>query len=126
MAARWFYRPFCYRKMATYISGRISLASDASVSASTGVGFTVAKTSTGLYTVTLNDQFFIVDAITANLLEGTPTALFLRIKTNYTSIASGPLGTFQMATVSGTTLTDVSAASEIHFRVDLANTTVTK
>lgn len=117
--------------MLTMLTGAILLASDASIVASTvaapnprGIGFTAVKTSTGLYTVTMDDQFFQVQGIFVSLVEGTPTALIAKAKSNYTTVVSQKAGTFQLVTLSGSTPTDVSAASELHFMVNLKNTSV--
>lgn len=57
MANRNFNPPRALEKELITIVGKVPLASDASVGAKVGRGFSVAKTGTGEYTVTLQDKY---------------------------------------------------------------------
>lgn len=125
MANRNLARPFCYQKMLTILTGKVYLNSSAAVVSVAGIGFSAAKSGTGLYTITLEDQFNDVQAADVSLLEPTLTALKIAPKTNYTSITTGKSGTIQFQIVNTSAVaTDVAQASEIHFRLHLKNTSV--
>lgn len=57
MANRRFNRPWALTAYSVTLEGRIPLNSSAAVGTLVGRGFTVAKTGTGLYEITLQDKY---------------------------------------------------------------------
>lgn len=111
--------------MLTKLTGKVVLSAAGAVTSKTGIGYTVVKQGTGLYRFTLDDSFFEVQGIFPSLVEVTPTTLSIKAKTNYTNIITQKLGFFELQIINTSAVaTDVSAVSEIHFEVNLKNTSV--
>ena len=125
MANRNLNRPFCYQKMLTLLTGVIPIASGGAVGTALGIGYSVVKTSPGLYTVTVEDQFPGVQGILTTLFETTLSALDVKGILPYSSITTGKLGTFQLQIFNAAgSAADVGSASEIHFQLNGKNTSV--
>lgn len=111
--------------MLTQLTGVVPIAATTgAVGTQKGIGYSVARTSAGLYTFTLDDQFYEVHGILANLIQTSDSALVIKGRIDYTTITTQNLGTFKLVILNGSTPTDVSSDSEIHFMVNLKNTSV--
>lgn len=103
------------------LAGKIAIASDASVSSTTGQGFTVAKTGTGAYTITLSDAYTSVISLSANVLAATAVDLVPQfVSADPTSAAK----TVVIKLLAAATATNPSAACELHFQLMLKNSSV--
>jgi hypothetical protein len=122
MADRNLNRPFCYQKMLTKLTGVVPIASGGAVGTKKGIGYSVSKTSAGLYTFVLDDQFYEVHGILCSLVQTTESALVIKPRIDYTTITTQKLGSFKLVILNSATPTDVGSASEIHFEVNLKNT----
>jgi hypothetical protein len=125
MANRNLNRPFCFQKMLTMLTGKVVLASGGAVTSNTGIGYTVAKGTTGQYNFTLDDQWSEVDGLLGNLVEPTVTTLLGKFTTAYSTVKTQKLGTLVFQITNNTAVAaDVAAAAEIHFQMNLRNTSV--
>lgn len=106
------------------ISGVISIDTSAAVTGSLGRFFTVAKTGTGAYTVTLRDNFVADLGIQATIYATGTKALWARVNT--ASDITAAAGTFIIETVNGSGApTDNSASAiKIAFQVNARNSSV--
>lgn len=106
--------------------GVFSLTSGAAVVAGSnvGLGWSVAKTGTGLYTVTFQDNFYACLGITP-VVEATGTnAIWARVN-SFTLGSSGTGATIVIGTVNGSgALADTAAAIKIHFHAFWRNSSI--
>jgi hypothetical protein len=105
------------------ISGVISLSAAAAVTATLGRGFTVAKTGTGLYTITLEDSFVRCLGIFFTKFEAAASVTMPMGVSNAVS-AANPTIVFKTAAPATGVAADIAAAMEIHFLAKLHNSSV--
>lgn len=123
MANRTFYDVQCLNPGAKIIAGSFSPNGASAIDATTvkGQGFTVAYTSTGKYTVTLDDTYNDVISLTVTLAQETSGDQIVSIGAVDVSSA----GTIEIFAwdISGAALADIAAASgsNIHFCFVLNN-----
>lgn len=103
------------------ISGIIPINSSAAVGTVVGRGFTVAKTGTGTYTITLEEAYNKLLGAQFTWLEAAASANGVKLVSH--NVPSKTV-VFKTCPNSSGTATDVSAAIEIHFSLNLANTSV--
>lgn len=128
MANRNLNHPWAYQKMLTFIRAKLVLANGGAITSSNsaGQGFTVVKTSTGLYTFTFDDQFVDLINFDASLVEPVAglTTLAVRPLTAYTT-ATGKGGTAGVQVVNSSAVAaDVAQVCELHVSFDFKNTSV--
>lgn len=121
MANRRFFQ-FLYSKtpMLTAIQGSVSIASDASVSASNISGATVTKTGTGQYTITLADSYNALISAGLQIQAATAVDLVPQVK-------SQTVGSTNLIVVNlnaGATPTNPSAALVLYIDLFLRNSSV--
>lgn len=125
-ANRWLFRPFCFQRYLTSIHMVIPLSSSGAVgTVFDKVGVTsVVKTSTGLYTITLDDVFPAMLGFFAQLVNlGTETLPLIAIpKSNY-SLANKTFPVVLEAP-NAATATDVTVACELHVQLHFKNSSV--
>jgi len=128
MGNRSLHRPFCYQRYLTSLTGKIVLASGGAITGTpTGTGYSVVRTSAGLYTWTLDDQFPEVQNWQAWLVETAVTTLIGKPLLNYTTVQTQKAGTAQFQiTTNAAVAADVAAIAEIHFRFEFRNTSLTR
>jgi hypothetical protein len=121
MANRLFQQFFySLTKNLTGIHGVISINSSAAVTGSTIRGASVAKTGTGLYTITLDDSYPALESAQFTLLAATAVDLVPQIVS--ADVVSAKTIVVRLNT--GATATDPSAACQIHVALRLRNSSV--
>lgn len=106
--------------------GVFSLSAAAAVVAgsSVGLGWSVAKSGTGLYTVTFQDNFYACLAVTATIEATGTNAIWARIN-SFTLGSSTTGATIVIGTVNGSgALADTAAAAKIHFHAFWRNSSI--
>lgn len=98
-------------------------ASAISSANNTGAGFTVARTGTGEFTITLSDSWVALDCATATIQMASATDL----TPQWGAIDVVTAKTLVLRTQTAATPTDIAsnAANRVHFELVLRNTTVT-
>jgi hypothetical protein len=119
MASRYF-KQFCLTPTNRQIklAGVISLSAAAAVTASTIPFATVAKTSTGEYTITLDDTYVELRSCQMTML--TSEDLVARMASHDVSSAK----TIVIETATAATATDASAVAEIHVELTFKDSSV--
>lgn len=120
MASRNFHKVQALSRELKIIAGSFSIA--ASGGAATrleGRGFSVAKSNTGVYTITLADKYQALVSACATVKAATAVDLVAQIKTHDVSSAK----TVVIDLNAGATPTEPSAVTEIHFVLMLRNST---
>lgn len=107
------------------IQGRINLHTDASVLSSAGKGFTVAKTTTGIYTVTLGrtgklDRYNFLMGCGLTKLEATASVLMPMLQSEAVNSATPTIVIKTAAPATGVAA-DTSVAMSIFFSFHLQN-----
>lgn len=94
--------------------------------ANAGVGWTVARTSTGLFTITLQDAYLALNSATAQLQLAAADDKAVQI--GVADVASAKTVQIRVYDTSGAGVADVAANANnrIHFQLRLRNTTVTQ
>ncbi len=121
MANRNFSRVQALNHEVKIIAGTFSIAaSGGAATVVQGLGFSVAKTTTGVYTVTLQDSY--VALLSANLQVKAAVAVDLVAQLKSHDVVSAK--TIVIDLNAGATPTEPSAVTEIHFVLYLRNSTV--
>lgn len=120
MANRLFDSTQALEKQVKFIGGIISIAADASVSGKTGLGYSVAKTGTGEYTVTLEDAY--PELLCAQVTLEAATAVDLVAQVKATTVSTTKTVVINLNAVA--TPSDPSAVCKIHFLAVLKNTII--
>lgn len=121
MANRTFNPPRALEKELVILVGRIPLSAAAAVGTKVGRGFSVAKTNTGEYTVTLQDKYSALIGASFTVL-GTGT-IVVHPELQAESVASA--GTFIIKTVSNVGVkADTAVAFDLLFTLHLRNSSV--
>ena len=120
MADRTFNNVQALDKKVVWLHGVINLSAAAAVSSSTILGASVAKTTTGTYTITLADKYPELLAVHAQF--GAATAVDQACQIGAVDVASA--GTIVIRTQVAATATDVSAAAQIYVSICLKNSTI--
>lgn len=105
--------------------GVFSLSSAAAVTGTNvGLGWSVAKTTTGIYTITFQDNFYALLGATATIEATGTNAIWARI--NSFSVGSSTTGaTLLIGTVNGSgALADTAAAVKVHFHAFWRNSSI--
>lgn len=121
MANRTFNEPRALEKELITIVGRIPLSAAAAVGTKVGRGYTVAKTATGEYTVTLQDNYMALIGLSFTVI-GTGTIVTVpELKSE--SVATG---SFIIKTVTRSTgaTADTGVAFDLCFTAHLRNSSV--
>lgn len=120
MANRYFTQ-FFYTLLKTpvLITGKIVLAADASVTSFDAKGVaSVTKTGTGEYTITLSDSFSKVTSLNAHPVGSSEDLVPVFLSYDASTKA------YVLETKVAGTVADISAACEIHFQINLSNSSV--
>lgn len=121
MANRNFSRVQALNHEVKIIAGTFSIAaSGGAATVVQGLGFSVAKTTTGVYTVTLQDSY--VALLSANLQVKAAVAVDLVAQVKSYDVTTAK--TIVIDLNAGATPTEPSAVTEIHFALYLRNSTV--
>lgn len=121
MANRTFNPPRALEKELITIAGRIPLSAAAAVGTKVGRGYTVAKTATGEYTVTLQDNYMALIGFSFTVI-GTGTIVTVpELKSE-----SVTTGSFIIKTVTRSTgvTADTAVAFDLCFTAHLRNSSV--
>lgn len=119
MADRNFNPMQALEKEIKVITGRFNLHTDASVLSSAGIGFSVAKTATGTYTITLQDKYPTLLGASLVKLEAAAGALMPALISEDVDVAKTVV--VKTAPTATGTPTDTSAAISIFFTLHLKN-----
>lgn len=126
MANRYYKDPQTPNQALILSPGVFSLSAAAAVIAGTnvGLGWSVAKTGTGLYTVTFQDNFFACLGITTTIETTGTNAIWTRVN-SFTLGSSTAGATVVIGTVNGSGApTDTAAVAKIHFHAFWRNSSV--
>lgn len=105
------------------IAGTIQINASAAVAGSVGNGFSVAKTGTGLYTITLEDAYMALTGGGLALQKAAAAAVFVEMVSNDVVTAK----TIVLRTINGSgTAIDVAAAVDVVFEFHLRNSDVVR
>lgn len=120
MANRYFTQFFySFFKKPVMIAGKIPLSSAAAVGTVEIKGVaSVAKTGTGLYLVTLQDQYFALESIHAGIVD---SAQNLHVDFKNINLSAK---TFEIETKVAGTVANVSDACDIYIQLILSNSSV--
>ncbi len=103
------------------IAGSFSIAASGGAATKLqGRGFSVAKTTTGVYTITLEDKYVALLSACATVKAATAVDLVAQIKSH--DVASAKTVVIDLNAVA--TPTEPSAVTEIHFALFLRNSSV--
>jgi len=116
-----FYPMQSLQRESKIITGRINLSAAAAVSSTSGKGFSVAKTTTGTYTITLQDVYPELIGCALVKLEAAAGALLPMLVSE--SVASAKTVVLKTAPGNTGTATDTAAAISIFFTLVLKNAT---
>jgi hypothetical protein len=126
MASRNFSQLDCLGEERVVIAGsfRPNGASAVNNALNTGLGFSVAWTATGLFTITLADAYAELVSATASIQMAAATDVKPQWRAINVTTATG--GTLQLASLAIATDTDIAsnAGNRVHFVLVLKNTTV--
>ena len=91
----------------------------------TGIGFTVARTSTGLFTITLQDNYVSLHSVTASLQLETASDKIVQVGTTAVSTTAKTIQ-LRIWDISDAAVADVSydANNRVNFQAVLKNSTV--
>lgn len=104
-----------------FIGGNFSIAASGGAATKVnGLGWSVAKTTTGVYTITLEDSYVSLIACNVSVMAATAVDLVAQIKSHDVVSAK----TIVIDLNAGATPTEPSAVTLIHFIAMLSNTTV--
>ena len=127
MANRLFVRPRCLDKELVILAGSFAPNGSSAVSAASnkGTGWSVAWTSTGLFTITLADSYPSLISATASLQLTSGDDKFLQF--GAIDVLSAKTLQIRVWDVSGTAVSDVAAdaGNRINFTLILKNSSVT-
>lgn len=99
------------------IVGKISIAADASVSGSVGLGYSCARTGVGIYTITLEDKYPYLYSCQLTLFAGTAVDLVPQVKSE--DVAGAKTIVFEL--LAAATPTDPGAVCAVYVKLDLKN-----
>lgn len=121
MANRIFSKVQALKKEVKVIAGSFSIAASGGAATKvTGLGYSVAKSATGEYTITLEDIYNSVVSMNANLLAATAVDLVPQFK-------SQTVSTTKLVVINlnaGATPTEPAAACTVHFSLFLTNSSL--
>lgn len=120
MANRYFTQFFyTFFKKPVMIAGKIPLSSAAAVGSVSIKGVaSVVKTGTGVYEVTLEDQYYAVESILAGISDSTQN---LHVEFQNIDL---PSKTFEIVTKVAGTVANVSDACDIYIQAVLSNSSI--
>jgi hypothetical protein len=121
MANRNFNPPRALEKELITIVGRVPIAADASVGTKIGRGFTVAKTATGQYTITLQDTYTQLIGIAFGMI-GSGT-LVVHPEVESEAVATSKTIVIKTVDTSGVD-TDTAVAFNLCFTLHMRNSSV--
>ena len=127
MANRNFNRFQALSKELKLIDGSFCLNGTSAVNntLNTGIGFTVARTSTGLFTITLQDNYVSLHSVTASLQLETASDKIVQVGTTAVSTTAKTIQ-LRIWDISDAAVADVSydANNRVNFQAVLKNSTV--
>jgi hypothetical protein len=104
------------------IAGSFSIAASGGAATKvSGLGYSVAKSGTGLYTVTLDDQYSDLIAASATIQAATAVNLVAQIKSETLAASTR---TFIISLNAGATPTEPAAVTVVHFVLVLQNSSL--
>lgn len=119
MANRYFTQfMYSFYKKPVVLGGKISLSAVGAVTASDVKGFSVAKTGTGLYTITLEDQYSKLVSINANVADSAEDLAINFASVNLTA------KTIVIQTKVAGTIADIGDACDLYLNLVLSNSSV--
>jgi len=122
MASRNFSRTQALNKELKIIAGSFSIAASGGAATKvTGLGYSVAKSATGEYTITLEDQYNALVSATFTVQAATPVDLVAQLD-NHDVTASTPV--LVMNLNAAATPTEPSAVTVVHFCLMLQNSSL--
>lgn len=122
MASRIWNTTQALNKQVKIIAGSFSIAASGGAATKTaGLGWSVAKSATGEYTITLEDSYPALISATATTEAATPVDLVAQIDNHNVSAATP---TVVLNLNAGATPTEPSAVTSVHFILVLQNSTV--
>jgi hypothetical protein len=121
MANRNFSRVQALNHEIKLISGNFSIAASGGAATKVqGLGWSVAKSNTGEYTITLEDSYVALQACTATVQAAVAVDLVAQIASHDVVTAK----TIVLNLNAGATPTEPSAVTVVHFQAELRNSTV--
>jgi len=122
MASRAFNRTQALNKEVKIIAGHFTIAASGGAATKVaGLGWSVAKSATGEYTVTLEDKYPTLISATATVEAATPVDLVAQLDSHDVSAAT-PIVVFNLNAAA--TPTEPAAVTDVHFTLILQNSTV--
>lgn len=119
MANRYFTQFFySFYKKPVMLGGKVSLNASAAITSQDGKGFSVAKSGTGLYTITLEDQYSKLISINANVADSAQDVALNFASVNLTA------KTIVLQTKVAGTIADLGDACDIYLNIVLSNSSV--
>lgn len=109
---------YSFYKKPVMLGGKISLNSSAAITASDVKGFSVAKTGTGLYTITLQDQYSKLVSINANVADSAEDLAINFASVNLTA------KTIVIQTKVAGTIANLTDACDLYLNIVLSNSSV--
>lgn len=121
MANRNFSRVQALNHEIKLIGGNFSIAASGGAATKVqGLGWSVAKSATGEYTITLEDSYVALQSITVTVQAATAVDLVAQVTSHDVVTAK----TIVISLNAGATPTEPSAVTLIHFQANLRNSTV--
>lgn len=121
MANRNFSRVQALNHEIKLIGGNFSIAASGGAATKVqGLGWSVAKSATGEYTITLEDSYVALQSITCTVQAATAVDLVAQVTSHDVVTAK----TIVISLNAGATPTEPSAVTLIHFQANLRNSTV--
>jgi len=122
MASRMYSGVQALNKEVKIIAGSFSIAASGGAATKvSGLGYSVAKSGTGLYTVTLDDQYSDLIAASATIQAATAVNLVAQIKSETLAASTR---TFIISLNAGATPTEPAAVTVVHFVLVLQNSSL--
>lgn len=119
MANRYFTQFFySFYKKPVMLGGKVSLSAAAAVTSSDLKGMSIAKTGTGLYTITLEDKYSKLIGINAGIADSTQDLAVVFQSVNLSA------KTIVLVTKVAGTAADVSDACDLYLNIVLSNSSV--
>jgi hypothetical protein len=115
----------CFQRGVVELSGKFTVDGSGNVDVTTGQGFSVAHTTTGVYTITFEDQFqaFVAGIPSIQFYTTTTTNFDLKVDWGLYTAASRTL-VIRVWDHSAAALADPSDDDSIHFMVKMSYTSV--
>lgn len=124
MANRTFNEPRALEKALITIVGRIPLSAAAAVGTKVGRGYTVAKTATGEYTVTLQDAYTALIGLSFTVIGSGTIVTTPELKSEQVATAAAPSFIIKTVTRSTGATADTAVAFDLCFTAHLRNSSV--